>query len=123
LCGLQTEKPTTSKKRQFTINEEISQYNALRLENTKNFSDFWRSQQKIANTCIGCSKVLHYTCSVSYLASLIMLLEKKDQIYHQKIYKKLKKVKVGKYQNKEKITDVQKKILVNIFSVSYDLEA
>jgi hypothetical protein len=43
-----------------------------------------------------------------------MLLEKKDQIYHQKIYKKLKKVEVGNYQNKEKITDVQKKILVNI---------
>ena len=62
LCGLQTENPTSLKKRQFTINEEISQNNALRLENNKNVSDFWRSQQKIANTCIGCSKVLHYTC-------------------------------------------------------------
>jgi hypothetical protein len=44
-----------------------------------------------------------------------MLLEKKDQICHQKIYKKIKKVEVGNYQNKEKITDVQKKILVNIY--------
>ena len=30
----------------FTIKEEISQYTALRLENTKNLSDFWRTQQK-----------------------------------------------------------------------------
>jgi hypothetical protein len=46
LCGLQTENPTSLKKRQFTIREEISQYTALRLENTNNISDFWRSQQK-----------------------------------------------------------------------------
>ena len=47
-----------------------------------------------------------------------MLLEKKDQICHQKIYKKLKKVEVGKYQNKEKITDVQKKNSSQYLSLS-----
>ena len=110
MCGLQTEKPTTSKKRQFTINEEISQNNALRLENNKNVSDFWRSQQKIANTCIGCSKVLHYTCLFGFLLSIANYVARKERSnLSSKNLQKTKKVEVGKYQNKEKITDVQKK--------------
>jgi hypothetical protein len=110
LCGLQTENPTTSKKRQFTINEEISQYNALRLENTKKISDFWRVTTKDSNTCIGCSKVLHYTCPFGFLLSIANYVARKERSnLSSKNLQKTKKVEVGKYQNKEKITDVQKK--------------